>query len=422
MSDTNIPRRGGFGGLIKNPSNRKLLIFISVVIVAAVAYAFLGGKGKDGPASNLQAPPTLPNVQGSARVSPSYGAAIAKSDQDNQKDAIATGKSFTPTLVLPPESGVLPSSLDPDDGQGPPIRPNAPPDQPPVPRFVPAPSSAPVYRSESAPVAAVMPVDQGLEEAMEHQMALLGPTNPAEAKTYLFANADATGGAVSHNPANAYAPGAGGTGSGTAGGTMGVPQDGGSAVPQSRFKVPAAGTILYSRLVGRVNSDTPGPVIGEILQGPFAGSRLLGTFQFSENGVVINFSSMTVPYKDDDGNAQSEVVPINSVAVDASHLGTAMATDINRHLLARIGTAFGTAFLQGIGQAVATSGSTVSSGLTGTTVSNSSLNTGDQLLVGAGAAAGAAGQVFSQIYGNERTTITVEDGTPFGLLFLGTGN
>jgi hypothetical protein len=52
-------------------------------------------------------------------------------------------------------------------------------------------------------------------------------------------------------------------------------------------------------------------------------------------------------------------------------------------------------------------------------VQNPTLDTRRQLLVGAGAAAGAAGEVIQDIYGNRPPTIIVEAGTPFGLLFLG---
>jgi len=186
----------------------------------------------------------------------------------------------------------------------------------------------------------------------------------------------------------------------------------------SRFTPPNPGTILYARLVGRVNSDVPGPVIGEILQGPFTGARLLGNFRFTERGVILQFSSMAVPYREE-GEDKSETVPIGAVAVDTQHLGTAMATDIDRHIVERVALAFGTAFISGVGRAIGQGGATVTQGFGVRETTYPQLDATQQLWVGAGEAANAVGRVAESIWGNRRTTITVDAGTPFGLLFLG---
>jgi hypothetical protein len=130
----------------------------------------------------------------------------------------------------------------------------------------------------------------------------------------------------------------------------------------------------------------------------------------------MQFRTMTIPPR----NGQPpRVLQIEAVAVDTDTLGSSMATSVNRRELERIALAFGTAFMRGLGQAVAQSGSIISQGLTGIVVQNPNLDTRRQLLVGAGAAAGAAGDVIQDIYGNRPPTIIVEAGTPFGLLFLG---
>ena len=185
------------------------------------------------------------------------------------------------------------------------------------------------------------------------------------------------------------------------------------------FKLPAAGTVLYAKLVGRVNSDSNGPVIGEVEQGAFSGSRIIGSFSFGEKGVMITFNTMTVPYKNDDGEDETETVGINAVAVDSKHLGTAMATSIDNHMLARVGAQFGSAFLQGLGQAVAQSGSSAyMSPYGGTTVTNPTMNLSQEMAMAVGQGASQAGSIFQSIYGSQKTTIIVEQGTPFGLLFL----
>jgi intracellular multiplication protein IcmE len=416
MSDNIQQPRSGLGRILRHDKgSRTLLIFGGVAIVAALVYAlFLGSTAPVAETSRTRAAPTaIGNPATNVPPPPSIVHTLSQADTQRAQLAQQQGSSSTPTPVIADQGGKLPTSLVDGGNEQAPERP--------VPRtipVVPVPVLQPVqqvrpnavYGNQQVPV--VQPVDPSLLQAMLKQMEQLNPKTPNGISTVYFNN---TGNAGASGQSGAG--GAEGRGGQTTTASAAAPQQYASSV-QSRFLTPAPGTILYSRLVGRVNSDTPGPVIGEILQGPFSGARLLGTFQFSEQGVVINFSSMTVPYKDDDGAEKSELVPIHAVAVDASHLGTAMATDIDRHILERVGVAFGTAFLQGLGQAVAQSGSTATYGVGGTTVSNATLSTREQLLVGGGAAAGAAGQVFSQAFGNRRTTITVEADTPFGLLFL----
>ena len=433
MSDT-APARSGLGRLVPQDKNgKRLLLFASAAFVCAIGYLvfFSGGSVHTETSATRGAPQVVGNPTSNAPTAPSMVRSLQTADNQRADTASranpATGASAMPTPIVVGKMDRLPSSLSDPDEQAPtnPVPRPLPPVTPPpvVVSQAPRPQTTAVYGNTPVPQQPQAPVvDQGLMQAMLRQMHDLDPKTPSgSATTYFYNGAVAAAGSQGGQPGMVQQASVGSqpatvrTGSQT--GQL-ASQASSSGGVQSRFITPAAGTILYSRLVGRVNSDTPGPVVGEILQGPFAGARLLGTFQFSEQGVVINFSSMTVPYKDDDGNDQSEVVTIHAVAVDASHLGTAMATDIDRHLLERIGVAFGTAFLQGLGQAVAQSGSTATYGVGGTTVSNATLNTREQLLVGGGAAAGAAGQVFSQIYGNRRTTITVEADTPFGLLFL----
>ena len=438
---------GGIRRMTRDKNGRRMLIFVFLFILVAILLAKFGpGTTEPVSTSSLRSPPQLPSVQGKNPVTAEYERKMAEDTKAKSDYAAAHNNSVTPPLVLSSSTNKLPSFLPGGEDERPPQVPVVV-KQPPL--TLPVPAQAPVaFPGSAAPSAAHVvsqPIDANLMQAMLKQMKQLDPGNPAAAQTQYFwkppsaqtANGSnqgsstqqtsSFGGQSGSSSALAENMGNGSnratTNSGTGAGNEAFAQGAtGNSATRSRFIVPAAGTILYSQLLGRVNSDTPGPVVAEILQGPFAKARILGTFAFSEQGVVISFSSMTVPYTDNDGVEQTEVVPIHAVAVDSSHLGTAMATDIDRHLLEKIGVAFGTAFLQGIGQAVVQSGSTASYGVGGTTIANGSLNTSQQILAGAGSAAGAAGQVFSQAYGNKRTTIIVEADTPFGLLFLGNAN
>ncbi|MBI3418534.1 MAG: hypothetical protein HY053_00160, partial [Proteobacteria bacterium] len=41
----------------------------------------------------------------------------------------------------------------------------------------------------------------------------------------------------------------------------------------------AAGTIAYAQLLVEANSDIPGPILAEVMSGPFAGARVVGQFE-----------------------------------------------------------------------------------------------------------------------------------------------
>lgn len=194
----------------------------------------------------------------------------------------------------------------------------------------------------------------------------------------------------------------------------------GSQSDDAKFKLPAPGTMLYSVLLGKVDSDAPGTVVAEIRQGAFNGARLLGAFNYTRDGVMISFKTMTFSYTDENGKKRPKTLPINAVALSEKDLSPAMATNIDRHLVESFAVNFAAGFLQGMGQAAASSGSSASYGVGGSTFSNAKLNTTDQLLYGFGQGANQLSSTFQSKYGNLRDTITVKAQTPFALLFLAT--
>ena len=97
-----------------------------------------------------------------------------------------------------------------------------------------------------------------------------------------------------------------------------------------------------------------------------------------------------------------------------------MATSVNHHLAEQLAVAFTTSLLSNFGQLIANSGASTVINPTGAiSVTNPALSTTDQLASAAGSAAGTAGTLFQQIYGNQPTTIKVAPGTPCTLLFVG---
>ncbi|WP_310622287.1 DotG/IcmE/VirB10 family protein [Flexibacterium corallicola] len=185
---------------------------------------------------------------------------------------------------------------------------------------------------------------------------------------------------------------------------------------EPQVSMPLAGTVLYGQLISRANSDTPGPVLATILQGPLAGSRLIGSFTLRQNTLVIDFQ--TVAVKQYQGREINKTFPVNAVAVDTKYIGTGLATKVNRHLAQKIGFTFLSGLAQGIGSAISQNGSTTTVRSDGSvTTSTSDLNTTESLLSASGQAVSQTGQLLMSEYGSRPTTVIVEAGTQLGVLF-----
>jgi len=190
------------------------------------------------------------------------------------------------------------------------------------------------------------------------------------------------------------------------------------AQPESKIKLPLAGTILYAQLVGRANSDHPGPVLAKILQGEYTGATLIGSFQVAQNALVISFDRMTVGTTRS-GEVIDETVPIQATAVDTAYIGTGLATSVNRHLFQKLAIAFTAGFAQGFGDAISQTGETsIDTGNGTITTGSKDLNADEELMVAGGNAVSEAGSILQQEFGNRPTTVIVEAGTPVGVLFL----
>ncbi|NBK99923.1 MAG: hypothetical protein EOM50_18310 [Erysipelotrichia bacterium] len=55
-----------------------------------------------------------------------------------------------------------------------------------------------------------------------------------------------------------------------------------------------AGTIIPGVLISGLNSDTPGPVLAQIVSGKLKGARLMGEMKASDSGIVIQFTKLSM--------------------------------------------------------------------------------------------------------------------------------
>ncbi|MCD8525207.1 MAG: hypothetical protein LRY67_05645 [Gammaproteobacteria bacterium] len=174
-----------------------------------------------------------------------------------------------------------------------------------------------------------------------------------------------------------------------------------------------AGSVLYGVLETAVDSDYPdSPVMATIVSGQFKGAKLLGAVKTVKDGqrVMLTFNLMTM-------NDWPTGASVNAYAIDPDSARSALATSVDNHYMLRYGTLFASAFMQGLGQAVEDSGTTVTSDSGVVTESTSDLNTQEQILVALGQVGKSASAEVAKLQ-NTPPTVKVKAGVGIGILFM----
>jgi len=180
-----------------------------------------------------------------------------------------------------------------------------------------------------------------------------------------------------------------------------------------------AGDIIFAVLDTTVNTDEPSPILATVVDGPFKGAKLIGSFTLPSNAdkMVISFNTMSVPGAD-------KTTQINAYAIDANTARTAMSSRANHHYLSRYGALFAATFLEGFGNAFQSANTTISIGGSGgaaagqnTTIANGvGRSTLENAVIGLATLGKSWGQVAQQNV-NRPTTVEVFSGTGIGVLF-----
>lgn len=174
-----------------------------------------------------------------------------------------------------------------------------------------------------------------------------------------------------------------------------------------------AGDIVFAVLDTAVNSDEPGPILATVVSGPLKGSKLMGSLTIPSDGqkVMLSFNRLSMP------NA-SKTISINTIAIDPETARTALSSYTNNHYVQRYGALFASAFMEGFGNAVQSSGTTVSFNNAGqTTVAQAQRSMGDNALIGAGRVGQRWGSQIGRVF-NRPPTVEVYSGTAMGIMFL----
>jgi type IV secretory pathway VirB10-like protein len=266
---------------------------------------------------------------------------------------------------------------------------------------------APTYTQQTGNQAVVSSMGAGGGKQVEVLLDRWSPTGQTMEIDYTGASKNTQGASAGYGATPNMSLNAGGQMSGSS--DLGAAQQ---AAPTLR-----AGTIVPAILKTGVNTDEPGPVLAEIVSGPLRGSTVMGTLTNSNNpraeSVALSFGTIS-PI------TASKSYPLQAFAINPNSQEGAigLATSVDKHYLERFGLLFGASWLQGYGQALQQSGSTVTTNpLGGTTVSTPQRTTQELNKIAFGQVGTNIGQAMAQ-NSNRAVTIKVAQGTAIGLLIM----
>lgn len=170
-----------------------------------------------------------------------------------------------------------------------------------------------------------------------------------------------------------------------------------------------AGRGIYAHPVLALSSDQSSPAVFQADSGPIAGDRMIGSFSRQNNRLIVRINAII---------HQGQQLGADGVVIAPDTMEASVATGVDQHYLTRFLLPAAAAFVQGLGQALATTSNTtaVLSPLGGATTTTN-LNIDQQLGVAAGAAAANIGSTLNQA-APKGPTITLDANVAVGVMFL----
>ncbi len=173
--------------------------------------------------------------------------------------------------------------------------------------------------------------------------------------------------------------------------------------------LPAA-EIVYAQLLTEANSDAPGPVLAQIVSGPLAGSRIIGSFEVESDLLILNFETVVI-----DGAS----IDVNAIALNPETTLPGMATEVDHRYLQRIVLPMAAAFVEGTATAIAETGRTTIT-IQGETVAEGEedADTNQEIATGVQEAGSGLREILDEMTDEIEVMVRIEAGTPIGILFL----
>jgi intracellular multiplication protein IcmE len=411
----NFNNRGFLTSAGQAGTRRLLLIGVSgLALVALVVIVVTSGHHVQPLSQDTRMKP-IDALPGGLHSTPEQDQLALQADTAHAQTALTNGSSYTPPLA--PSATVV--SQNPIQSPTPP--PSA---QPlPTPLFTPPPP-APVVKLDEP----VFPPQTIAVPQSAPQPATVTPvaTNPQQVTMYsqqindLFSQwggrapetdvvmppGTAAPSATTQN--TSFPSGAGSAGSGEAADPPVNSASSEDPASKATVLVPA-GRGIYAHPVLALNSDENSPVVMQADSGPIAGDRMIGTFERQNDRLVINISSIV---------HEGQTIPCDGLVIAPDTMEAAVATGVDEHYLSRVILPAAAAFVQGLGQAIATTSNSASvlSPLGGATTATN-LNLRQQLGVGAGVAGAQVGSFLNQA-APKSPTVTLDANVGVGVMFL----
>ncbi len=359
-----------------------------VVLVIIIAIWLFGG-AEQAPPSSVSAGSEVSDIAGSKELDPNMVEALETLNEDQRIIAIDSGKSFLPVPINPAQNARV--DLENESDVIDPLE-----SWRAIQREQMANDEAMLFSEEAEPV-----VDTARQEALVHlaeamsaQMTSIIEENRIKEMVHIEVTPFETAVQV-------------------------VGDEGGSSSTSDEdidetvsVQIIPAATIEYAQTLIEANSDVDGPVLAEIVTGPLAGARALGSFTKEEDYLVIEFQTAIK-----DGKSYA----INAIVLDPDTTLPAVATDVNRRWFRRVIIPAAAGFIEGFASAVAeTAGTstTIDTGDGSVTSTTEELDTEEEIAKGVEDAVGIFAGIIEDEYSNVETLVKVRAGTPIGLLFL----
>ena len=409
FQDFDEPQKGSLSELWNSSPWPKIIVLIGGIVTVIFGLSLLGGNDSETPESLVVAAPDQRETPGQ-EVPEAYRDAVEEVNQQRLLNALETGESAIPI----PVGGGTSSLNDLEAEQDPPVdaedplaqwrqKTNPPPapveeQAPELPPIEPVTLEDPAYAPQPQYFQPDPEAIANLAGAMSGQMQSLIDQHSIRSLQHMDVTSHSfynDPGILDGNSDEAYFEDDDAAAFETA------PVDAEILIP--------AGAILYGQTLNEANSDTPGPVLARILNGPMAGTRIIGSFETRYDNLVITFNRIVM-----DGESHSA----NAVALDPETSIPGLATDVDRRYWKRVILPAAARFIEGIGEAIEQEGQTdVTVNNETITTSQNEIDTRQELFAGVNEAAREFGDLLDDEANEIEPLIRVDAGTMIGLLF-----
>ena len=174
------------------------------------------------------------------------------------------------------------------------------------------------------------------------------------------------------------------------------------------------GDFLYATNLLHVTSDSPGPVMAQLISGKLKGAKLLGSFTRHKEHLLLTFTRLILPEK---ASGTPRERTLLAYAVDPKKHATALASNVDHHYFRRFAGLLGASFLAGFGNAIQKSGVANYHSAYGNSSYTPHYDLNEQLWIAAGSLGQEAAQIFRE-HAREEITVSLDAGIDLGILVV----